>query len=240
MARHFDATDYGSQAVSALTRPCTIAMLAFSDGSTGSEQFIFSHDAAANGGFRLSLVGMKLTLTFGGVAVYTFSTLTENAGGWNLYACVIPADSGTATGYLGAMGATPTSETAAVGAMSGTPNQISVGDLTWFSSGYLGDLAEVAVWDNCTLTLAELTALADGTAPSLIRPASLAHYWPLWGRHSPELNLVGGTGLTLSGPPVFTEHPRVVYPARRRMVYVPAAAGATAPPKRLMLMGCGM
>lgn len=88
-----------------------------------------------------------------------------------------------------------------------------------------GRMAEVAFWGGVLLGADEAAALTDGTVPTLIRPDALANYWPLWGRASPEQELVGRAEATVNGA-VFTDHPRVVYPSRRRVVYIPAAAPA--------------
>jgi len=69
------------------------------------------------------------------------------------------------------------------------------------------------------LTANELMALARGVCPLLIRPDAITHCYPLWGSHSPEIDLspnhdtatVTGTSVT-NGPPVtlFTPKTSVV------------------------------
>lgn len=64
-----------------------------------------------------------------------------------------------------------------------------------------GRLAECMLWD-VVLTADEETALFNGINPGLIRPTNLKGHWPVWGLHSPEIDLsnqnnaltVGGTG----------------------------------------------
>lgn len=76
-----------------------------------------------------------------------------------------------------------------------------------------GKAAECAVW-NAALNALEMLALANGVCPYLIRPTSLVGYWPLWGLHSPEIDIhpliadstlraltLSGTAQT-GGPPV--------------------------------------
>ncbi len=53
-----------------------------------------------------------------------------------------------------------------------------------------GSIAEAGIW-NVVLTLNEITALAQGLRPRFVRPRSLVAYWPLFGLHSPEVDLSG-------------------------------------------------
>lgn len=74
-----------------------------------------------------------------------------------------------------------------------------------------GRIAEAAIW-GAALTDAEVAILALGVSPLLVQPANLLAYWPLVGNNSPEIDLVGGVGLTLSvSPPTKADHPRVRY-----------------------------
>lgn len=61
-----------------------------------------------------------------------------------------------------------------------------------------GLLAHVAVW-TVRLDDRELIALSTGVSPLLVRPQSLVLYWPLWGRHSPEIELINGKHATITG-----------------------------------------
>lgn len=84
-----------------------------------------------------------------------------------------------------------------------------------------GDLSEGALWQ-AALTADEMGVLADGVCPLLVRPAALIHYWPIWGNHSPELDLVGGANGTLTGTTKL-DHNRMIYPSRRRVIVSGAA-----------------
>lgn len=85
-----------------------------------------------------------------------------------------------------------------------------------------GCIAEPAIWD-VALTDDEVASLARGFSPDQIRPQSLVSYWPIIGRHSPEIDVFGGFNLTVSGA-TQAEHPRVFLP--RKLVSVPAIPGA--------------
>ena len=80
-------------------------------------------------------------------------------------------------------------------------NRISIG--RWGDStpgNYMsGRICEVGLWD-VVLTDDEISALARGVTPNRVRPANLKGYWPVWGLHSPEIDLSGnGNSLAVTG-----------------------------------------
>jgi len=79
---------------------------------------------------------------------------------------------------------------------------------------YDGLLAEWAIW-NAELTDAEIAILAKGVSPLLVRPQSLAAYWPLASGQSPEIDIVGGYDLTLNAAPTIADHAPVAYSFKR-------------------------
>lgn len=109
-------------------------------------------------------------------------------------------------------GANSGSDTAAV-----TPaslDRTAVGALERLTPGLFlsGQVAEAAIW-SAALDAAEITALAKGFCPKLIRPQSLVAYWPLFGNDSPELDRWKNRfDLTLTGPPTKSDHIRIYYP----------------------------
>lgn len=69
-----------------------------------------------------------------------------------------------------------------------------------------GKLAEIGVW-NVALSAGEALALGKGVSPRLIRPLSLKGYWPLWGAHSPEIDLSdNGNDATITGSVSAADH----------------------------------
>lgn len=72
-----------------------------------------------------------------------------------------------------------------------------------------GRIAEAAMW-SAALFADEIAALAKGFPPYLIRPTSLEAYWPLFGYASPEIDIVGGFNLTLTGT-AKAEHCRMIH-----------------------------
>jgi hypothetical protein len=75
-----------------------------------------------------------------------------------------------------------------------TLNRTTIGRRTnsALSGYYSGRVAEAAIW-SVALADAEIAALAAGVLPYRVRPGSLLAYWPLWGQHSPEIDLAKGT-----------------------------------------------
>jgi hypothetical protein len=82
----------------------------------------------------------------------------------------------------------------ASGASSDGPDQaVSGGFIGAFpgnAARYTGRIAEFAVW-NVVLLANEIASIAKGVTPTLVHPANLLGYWPLWGVASPEPDLSG-------------------------------------------------
>lgn len=90
-------------------------------------------------------------------------------------------------------------------------NRTSIGNLDdssgYSTNWYTGDAAEIGIW-NVALDAAEIAALAAGVCPLLVRPTSLVSYWPIIGQYSPEIDMKGGYGLTVTGTST-ANHPRI-------------------------------
>ena len=96
-------------------------------------------------------------------------------------------------------------------------------DADTFFPGYLAD---VALW-NIDLSDTDVAALAKGVSPLHIRPDYLIAYWPLSGRHSPEIDRVGGFQMTYNSVPVFvSNHPRL-HKLYRKLGSIFAGGGGT-------------
>ena len=74
------------------------------------------------------------------------------------------------------------------------------------SGHWRGSICEVCMWD-VALSDAEALALHLAIKPNHIRPADVVGYWPVWGLHSPEIDLSGqGNNMTVSNTPVRGNH----------------------------------
>lgn len=167
-----------------------------------------------------------VSLYLNGAAASCFVTGQNAAAGnvstntWFHHAGVVASTTSLTSVLNGSAGSTNTTLTTA-----STPGSMYVGQgadgaiLSWS-----GDIAEIAIW-NVALTAAELTSLAAGISPLLIRPSALVSYMPLLGRHSPEIDLRGNMPLTVTGATA-SDHPRVFMPRGRPVAPKTAANGA--------------
>lgn len=128
----------------------------------------------------------------------TTTTGAFSAGVWNHAAAVFNTNS-SRSAFLN--GANKVTETTA--ATPGTMNLTTLGMLNRGGSLFIpvnGRLAHCAIWD-AALADDEIAALARGVNPFRIRPANI-WYWPLWGNHSPEIDLSrNAASMTLTGSP---------------------------------------
>lgn len=70
-----------------------------------------------------------------------------------------------------------------------------------------GNVGHVAVW-NVVLSDNEIISLAAGVSPLRIRRDNLINYWPINGQ-SPEIDIVGGLSMMISGNPTKNEEPLI-------------------------------
>lgn len=120
-------------------------------------------------------------------------------------------------------------------------DRTAIGALRDFTpDGYFdGMIAEVGYWDLSVWPGATdsdkldefekiVPALAAGYSP-LFFPLGLVAYYPLIGRTSPEIDVIGGYAMTVSGATV-AEHSQMLYPGLASLgIPVTAPAGATIP-----------
>lgn len=110
--------------------------------------------------------------------------------------------------------------TSTVTTLAPTYDQTTVGGrFDTINHAFSGSIAEAGIWD-VALTDAEVATLALGYSPLLVRPASLVAYWPLIGRMSPEIDLVGGFDMTLNGSPTTADHPPTIYYPVPDLMYI--------------------
>jgi hypothetical protein len=132
-------------------------------------------------------------------------------GTW-YHAAGVFAASNSRTGYFN--GTAHTTNTTAI-TVSGVDRTLLGARISTVVGLYLnGQIAEAAVW-NAALDAAEVASLSKGFSPLLIRPASLKAYWPLIGRHDPEIDPRGGFNMTPTNGPTAAPHCRVFMPRRQ-------------------------
>lgn len=85
---------------------------------------------------------------------------------------------------------------------------IGVRDMGSIAVPMNGQIAHCAIWAS-TLSDAQVAVLATGVHPMLVDPANLVFYAPLWGNSSPELDIIGGVTLTITGTLAKADGPRL-------------------------------
>lgn len=88
-----------------------------------------------------------------------------------------------------------------------------------------GAVAEVAFWDRA-LDDDEIAGLGAGMSP-LFYPHSLVRYSPVVGKFSPEIELVNGSGMTVTGTSAFAGHPPIIYPPNNTITQISASPSIT-------------
>jgi len=143
-----------------------------------------------------------------GICFSSTSAASVSTGTWNHGVSVFASGGASRTSYLN--GTAATADTNAEGTLS-TLNTTTIGGTMInlaFAEPFAGSIGEVAVW-NVALTQNEITSLASGFSPKLIRPQSLIEYVPIWGIGSTEYGSKG-TAFAVTGTSA-AAHPRMFY-----------------------------
>lgn len=235
MARNFngDTANYLQNGAALVTAfPLTFACW-FNANSLAATSCLMSISdvGSANNHFDLDVLTTGAVLAeykAAGATVSQGTSTTISAGVW-AHAAAVYVSRTSYTPYLNAGGAvTGTSD---AGAAPSSLDVTSIGllnrDTKLAPANAL--IAEAGLW-NVALTAADVTALAKGFSPRLVRPDGLVDYWPLLGATSPEIGLKGNT-MTITGTLATAAHTRVFYPRTRSYSIAAAAAGGTRPVK---------
>jgi hypothetical protein len=230
VARDFNGTnqalEFAGTPVTAV--PLTLACWFLYDAGNLKRHLIALDESGANGHVALyaangsTLVIEAEALNAAGSAGRADTSTTFSTGAWN-HACAVFTSATSRAAFLngGGKGTNATS-------ISATPGLTRIGCRVIAGSNVGnfmdGKIAEAAVW-NVALADDEVLMLARGFSPLLVRRKSLVAYWPILGRLSPEIDLVGNRGLTLTSAPPQYEHPRVFYPVGPRSA-LPVGAAA--------------
>jgi Concanavalin A-like lectin/glucanases superfamily len=97
------------------------------------------------------------------------------------------------------------------------------------SRNWDGMLAHFSIWNGIVLPQTDITALASGVSPLLIRPDQLVSYLPLDGINKPEADLINGFSSSITGTRLGTSEPMVQPLSRIRRIrdYEAKAASAS-------------
>lgn len=245
MSRLFD--DASSQVLSVDTAaftayPFTMCCWFYSDTATVSQVLMMIGDKDTDNVNRWALQAMGAVagdpIRFASLASSVASNADTSSGysanTWH-HACAVGSSSTNRTVYIdgGSSGTNVTSSTPALSDRTAIGAAYDSAPTAYMS----GMIAHAAIW-NAALTAAEVASLSRGILPTSIRPASLIHYWPLWGNTDPEPDIVGGLGLALVNAPTKDVMPRMHRRIMRQSRFTQAVAvGGNR--RRRVLIGAG-
>lgn len=214
MARRFVRTSqqYIDAAVLPLTtQPATLAAWVRPASSQAASIVMSLSGSTSDHWIYLSLNSLQaLIQAYDGVASQTASAGSSTIGTWGHLVGTTSNANGQA--FWNGVGGTLSSTVVTSSGM----NHTTIGDV-WSGSAlnpnfFDGDIAEVGIW-NVVLSAIEITILAAGVSPLLVRPNALVGYWPLIVGHATlEPDLIGHRDLTLGNNPLLVTHPRIYLP----------------------------
>lgn len=214
MARLFDGSDDVLSVDSApvTAAPLTMACWARSNSATALQRALYLGDKDTDThvwslAFAGPIGGDPIRFTVSAGTAITLDTTTGyTAGTWH-HICAVEASATNHAVFIdgGSKGTSVTSRAPL------NTDRIAVGRFmgTTPANSFSGDLAEVAVW-NVALTDADVALLAKAVSPFMVRPDALVFYLPIVGQYSPEIDVVGGLNLAVTGAAA-SAHPRVLY-----------------------------
>lgn len=236
MARLFDdaSTQYAgiTSSLGSLNDPLTMACWFNSDDATIAQVLMaLSNTGATTGAYLLRALGntagdpvAATKQNDAGTTQGVSTTTGYSVNTWH-HACGVFTSDTARTAYIDG-GSSATVSTPSIS--DPTADAFNIGawqDSAGYKQYMSGMIAHAAIW-NAALTAAEVASLAKGMDPRQIRPESLIAYWPLVGKAAPEIDIVGGYGLTLStSAPTAAAHPRVFLPKRK--LWTPPSSGVT-------------
>lgn len=219
MARLFDdASSQYLEVASALgaVQPLSMACWFNSDDTAANQTLISIGTNGGNARWQMTALGatggdpvQALSTNSGGTANAAVTTSGFSANTWH-HGCAVFASDTSRTAYIdGGNSATATTSIT----VSGTDTTRIGARGTTVGVYMSGMIAEAAIW-SVALTADDVLSLSKAVSPLLVRPEGLIAYWPLIGKFSTEIDIVGGAGLTVSGATA-AAHPRMFYPHSR-------------------------
>lgn len=246
MARLFD--DASSQYLELASAPVNAPPLTISawirpDANPAGTIVSIMNSGTASRGFRLERQVTRnlrfITLNGGTTGIATSGATTAADNVWSHALAVTSAVDSRALFLNGTKFTNTTSVTP-----SATPDVTAIGRVGGASPGtyWSGDLAEVTLW-NVALNDTEAAALSRGVPSRLIRPESIVAYWPVWGLHSPEIDLTANNRVMVVAGATASNHAPVPLFMPLRMGTYPedivVAGGGGGSRSRNLLLGVG-
>lgn len=215
------------------TAPLTLSCWFQSDDVTINQALVVITDIATTTHyFSMILVGttagdpLRAQVSDGSGSASASTSTGYTAGTWH-HGCAVFASTTSRAAYIdgGSKGTNPTSKTPAGLDRTGIGRRGHATPDLYMS----GRIAEVVI-RNAALSDEEVAAEAKGLSPLLIQPQSIVGYWPLWGLHSPEIDLtVNNRQMTVTGAALANHAPVVPFSSRNwgNTPLIEAAGGVT-------------
>ena len=203
--------------------PLTMACWFQRASAASFDVFTLNQAGTNNEGFRLliSTTQMVASARAGSIENQSAIASVPSTNTWCHYAGVF-ASSTSRTVYKDGVAGTTNTGSATPASLNRVTLGAFVGSTT--VNPLNGDAAEFGLW-NVALTAEDIATLADGVSPLLVRPDALVGYWPVMGRTSPEVDIIGERHATLSGTPAQAAHPPMRYPGQVQAWKYAAAGG---------------
>lgn len=204
------------------TLTATRRIVSLSDPDGASETAFYLHSVSGQ------VIGRTVNAGSGAQAVSSVGIVADT---WH-HMCVVFSAVNARAAYLD--GGNKGTNTGSITPAGIEKTLIGAREVTSTKSQFMnGRVAEVAIW-NVALNDAEVLALSGGIAPPYVRPGNCVAYYPLWGLHSPEIDLCPvPQSLTLvNAPPIANHAPVTPFSARfwTPMPVIESAVDVSAPP----------
>lgn len=175
-----------------------IPLSMWTSGSINGLGFILNSTAG-----KIRVIGRAGTST---IRIDLTSTTTVNNGAWHhVLFNFNQANGGANALYINGV-SEATGNSSASWAIQNTGSPPYLGDNNdAFWPSYVGDMAELALWNTGNLSVGEISALASGFAPPRVR---VPHFYAPLRREVHSLCRAGGAGTATGG--TVTDHPRII------------------------------
>lgn len=182
-----------------IAHPFTVSAWVRRDANVAATIFSIMTSVTASNGFRLEINGARsvraIAIGIGTGVAATVATASENV--WHHVAAVFESTTSRHV-YLNGGNKVTNTTSASPGV---NPDVTTIGRIGGHTPAtyWTGDIAELTVW-NVVLTDQEVAILAKGIRSRRLRPINCIAYYPLWGTHSPEIDLVSiPNSMTVTG-----------------------------------------
>jgi hypothetical protein len=221
----------------ATAAPLTFAVWAFCTDAANSQDVVSIGNSAGTDFFALNFGGsagadpVRALTRQGGTTAIASTSTNYSANTWH-HGCAVFAAANDRRAFID--GGSKVTETTSATPASLNITRIGQRGSNAASTNFSGRIAEAAIW-NVALSDTEVAALARGIAPPTIQPAALIGYWPIWGLHSPEIDLTSNNRqMTVTGGALADHAPVQPFSARLWRASLPLLEISAGVPRQMM------